>query len=217
MRLICPHCGYTRELDPGAIPPQAVQVTCPQCKASFRFDPAQEIPGEMEGQAQTFASAERKDGPSFEEPASNIRSATPGDSCAAGFWIRAVAALFDSLVSSALQFGMAFALGTITELSGSATLPMVQMLIMLFSTLAGIFYYVFFTGYSGQTPGKMLLRIKVVRLDNTQVSYGQAFIRETIGKFISGIVLGIGYLMVALRSDKRALHDLMADTKVIKV
>jgi uncharacterized RDD family membrane protein YckC len=112
---------------------------------------------------------------------------------------------------------MVFALGTITEISGSATLPLVQMLIMLFSTLAGIFYYVFFTGYSGQTPGKMLLRIRVVRLDNTQVSYGQAFIRETIGKFISGIVLGIGYLMAALRSDKRALHDLMADTKVVKI
>jgi len=144
-------------------------------------------------------------------------SIAPSEGVAAGFWIRAAAALLDSVISSALQFGMAFALGTITELSGASTLPMVQILIMLFSTLSGVFYYVFFTGYSGQTPGKMALRLKVVRLDDTQVSYGQAFIRETIGKFISGIVLGIGYLMVALRNDKRGLHDLMADTRVIKI
>lgn len=217
MQLICPHCGYTRELEPEAVPPQAVQVTCPRCKGTFRFDPAQKMPEKMKGQTQIFTAAEQDEAPPAEDSASDIRSATAGEPCAAGFWIRAVAALFDSLVSSALQFGMAFALGTITEISGSATLPLVQMLIMLFSTLAGIFYYVFFTGYSGQTPGKMLLRIRVVRLDNTQVSYGQAFIRETIGKFISGIVLGIGYLMAALRSDKRALHDLMADTKVVKI
>lgn len=220
MQLICPQCNYTRDLEGSAIPDQPVQVTCPRCNSTFRFDPAtaESSAGETSAhQESSFISANTPEesvlppGTQAEEPT----SAHIGT--AAGFWIRAIAAVLDSVISSALQFTMAFALASITELSGAGALPMVQMLIMLFSTLAGVFYYVFFTGYSGQTPGKMALGLKVVRLDDTQVSYGQAFIRETIGKFISGIVLGIGYLMVALRSDKRGLHDLMADTRVIKI
>ncbi|MCA1796235.1 MAG: zinc-ribbon domain-containing protein [Geobacteraceae bacterium] len=231
MKLICPHCNYTRELEGNAIPSQAVQVTCPRCHSSFRFDPDTATPGRGDNAPESQApftagatpenvvpdDATEADADSAPPAMQAQESIAPTPGVAAGFWIRAVAALLDSVISSALQFGMAFALGSITELSGASTLPMVQMLIMLFSTLAGVFYYVFFTGYSGQTPGKMALRLKVVRLDDTQVSYGQAFIRETIGKFISGIVLGIGYLMVALRSDKRGLHDLMADTRVIKL
>jgi len=231
VELICPQCNYTRDLEGSAIPGEAVQVTCPRCHTSFRFDPDTATPGRegnvadsqapfaTGGTAENSAPDDATEmGVNSARPAMQAQeSIAPSEGVAAGFWIRAAAALLDSVISSALQFGMAFALGTITELSGASTLPMVQILIMLFSTLSGVFYYVFFTGYSGQTPGKMALRLKVVRLDDTQVSYGQAFIRETIGKFISGIVLGIGYLMVALRNDKRGLHDLMADTRVIKI
>lgn len=224
MQLICPQCNYTRELEGSAIPDKPVQVTCPKCNAAFRFDPTKAEPSSGGAPAPPEAPFGSAPMPEETAPLDSQAAGTQGDDgmavsggVAAGFWIRAVAAVFDSIMSSALQFAMAFALGSITQLSGANTLPMLQMLIMLFSTLAGVFYYVFFTGYSGQTPGKMLLRLKVVRLDDTQVSYGQAFIRETIGKFISGIVLGIGYLMVALRSDKRGLHDLMADTKVIRI
>lgn len=226
MELRCPQCNYTRELEGSSIPVQAVQVTCPRCHTAFRFDPAaveasreDAAPGSLTSSA-PGATQEEAEEPPGSSPSPFRQDKTgfePSTKNAAGFWIRAVAAVLDSVLSSALQFGTAFALGSITELSGAAALPMVQLLIMLCSTLAGVFYYVFFTGYSGQTPGKMALRLKVVRLDDSPVSYGQAFIRETIGKFISGIVLGIGYLMVALRSDKRGLHDLMADTRVIKI
>ncbi|MFO7831188.1 MAG: RDD family protein [Desulfuromonadaceae bacterium] len=224
MQLICPQCNFTRDLEGSEVPSEAVQVTCPKCNNSFRFDPAAEAASTPDTPAHTEPPFDSKNTPNetalpethtAEIPDKEAADAYVGT--AAGFWIRAVAALLDSVISSALQLAMAFVLGSITDLSGANTLPMVQMLIMLFSTLAGVFYYVFFTGYSGQTPGKMALRVKVVRLDDTQVSYGQAFIRETIGKFISGIVLGIGYLMVALRSDKRGLHDLMADTKVVRI
>ncbi len=224
MKLICPQCNFTRDLEESAIPTQPVQATCPKCEAVFRFDPttvksnADAPPVDTQNNFVTPPTVDET-----VEPDAQIAETVPeedvtaGAGIAAGFWLRAVAAVLDSVISSALQFTMVYALGNVVELSGSSTLPMVQMLIMLFSALAGVFYYVFFTGYSGQTPGKIALRLKVVRLDDTQVSYGQAFIRETIGKFISGIVLGIGYLMVALRRDKRGLHDLMADTKVIKI
>ena len=80
-----------------------------------------------------------------------------------------------------------------------------------------ISYAVFFTGYCGQTPGKMALRIKVIMTDGTDISYGQAALREVVGKFISALLLGIGYLMVAFDSKKQGLHDRLANTYVIKL
>ncbi|MDY0213014.1 MAG: RDD family protein [Desulfuromonadaceae bacterium] len=217
MHLICPHCNFTKELEDTAVPTEPAQVTCPRCGGSFLFKPKTD-------EALSFK-AQTPEAASYETPALATAAQAEftqhlndgGAAPPAGFWIRVVAALLDSMISALLQFSMVFALGAITELSGTSNLPSVQILTMLFGTLAGVFYYVFFTGYSGQTPGKMLLRLKVVRLDGTKVSYGQALLRETIGKFISGIILGIGYLMVALRADKRALHDLIADTRVIRI
>ncbi|MFA5701450.1 MAG: RDD family protein [Desulfuromonas sp.] len=210
MQLRCPHCNFTRELEDTAVPTAPAQVTCPRCGGSFPFEPKVEKAATLE--QPLAATASEPPAPAEPEQQRGGGSAPP-----AGFWVRAVAAVLDSMISGLLQFAMVFALRAITELSGTSNLPAVQILTMLFGTLAGLFYYVFFTGYSGQTPGKMLLRLKVVRLDDTKVSYGQALIRESIGKFISGIILGIGYFMVALRADKRALHDLMADTRVIRI
>jgi uncharacterized RDD family membrane protein YckC len=87
----------------------------------------------------------------------------------------------------------------------------------IFSVLIGVAYYIFFTGYCGQTPGKMALRIKVIRTDGSDMDYGRALLRETLGKFVSGIILGIGYLMVAFDPQKQGLHDKIADTYVIKL
>ncbi len=63
----------------------------------------------------------------------------------------------------------------------------------------------------------MALRIKVIRASGEDVSYGRAFLREVPGKFLSGILLGIGYLMVAFDDQKQGLHDRIADTYVIKL
>jgi uncharacterized RDD family membrane protein YckC len=52
-------------------------------------------------------------------------------------------------------------------------------------------------------------------LDGRKLTTGTMFIREVIGKFISGLILMIGYL-IALGDERRALHDRMADTIVVK-
>jgi uncharacterized RDD family membrane protein YckC len=63
----------------------------------------------------------------------------------------------------------------------------------------------------------MAARIKVIRTDGTQITYARAILREVVGKFLSKIILGIGYLMVAVDSRKQGLHDKIADTYVIKI
>ncbi|AFV96362.1 MULTISPECIES: RDD family protein [unclassified Sulfuricurvum] len=76
--------------------------------------------------------------------------------------------------------------------------------------------YVWLWHVSGQTPGKKLSRIRVVDAQTLQnASIGKLTLRF-IGYFISLITL-IGFFIGLFRKDKRALHDLLSGTAVIRV
>jgi multisubunit Na+/H+ antiporter MnhC subunit len=64
------------------------------------------------------------------------------------------------------------------------------------------------------TLGKMAMRIKVTDWDGNRISFGKATCRH-FGKFISGIILGIGYIMVAFTQKKQGLHDIMSGCLVV--
>jgi uncharacterized RDD family membrane protein YckC len=83
--------------------------------------------------------------------------------------------------------------------------------------LVSFAYYIYFTGSSGQTIGKRALGIRVTKADGSPVDYGVAALRETIGKFVSGIILGIGFLFPLWDARRQALHDKVASTVVVKV
>lgn len=199
MKLTCPHCGFARETDPARIPPGATEVTCPRCREKFPL---------VEGSDRPI--------PPSEEPAI-VPSPEPMDLPFAGFWIRVGAMLVDSVAVTLLQFVLGFllsmAISTLIELDDTA----MEFVIGLFGTAIGIAYYVYFTGYGGQTPGKMALKLRVIRTDGTGIGYRRAFLREVVGKFLSGILLGIGYLMVGFDRKKQGLHDRIADTYVIRL
>jgi uncharacterized RDD family membrane protein YckC len=61
----------------------------------------------------------------------------------------------------------------------------------------------------------MVCGLKVVRSGGEKVSYGRAFGRYW-ATFVSGMILAIGYIMAAFDSQKRALHDRICDTRVIR-
>ena len=82
--------------------------------------------------------------------------------------------------------------------------------------LVPMLYEVVFIGWRGQTPGKMVLGLRVIRMDGGDVDYVKSFIRW-IGKIPSGLLLGIGYIMAAFTENKRALHDMIAGTRVVRL
>lgn len=85
----------------------------------------------------------------------------------------------------------------------------------LFELLIAGVTILFWKRWAGATPGKKLLGIHVVDAASYEdINNKQAIIRY-IGYIISTIPLGAGFLMVGLRKDKRALHDLLAETVVI--
>jgi len=65
------------------------------------------------------------------------------------------------------------------------------------------------------TVGKKLLRIKVGDFEGKRISFGKAFLR-LFGKWISGQILLIGYLMAFFTKRKQALHDFLAGTFVFE-
>ena len=75
-------------------------------------------------------------------------------------------------------------------------------------------YDVSLNGRFGATIGKMIIGAKIVRLDGSRIGYGTALVRS-LGTIVSDCICYIGYLFVAFRADKRALHDLLAGTRVV--
>ncbi|SDP46657.1 RDD family protein [Halobacillus aidingensis] len=73
--------------------------------------------------------------------------------------------------------------------------------------------------WSGYVVGKRILTIKIRKEGDQPVGLFQMFIREVIGKFLLGVItFGIASVvsafMIAFRKDKRAIHDLLAQTYV---
>ena len=122
-----------------------------------------------------------------------------------GFWIRFVAKLVDGLLLTVVSGMLMFVAGF-----GRTFLPL-----RLAGLFIGIAYETFFIGNFGATLGKMVFGLKVVRSTGEKVSYGRAFGRYW-AYFVSGIIFSIGYIMAAFDSQKRALHDRICDTRVIR-
>lgn len=90
---------------------------------------------------------------------------------------------------------------------------------MLVSGLAGLLigatYEIYFISQQGATPGKMACGLRVVTPEGGRI-VGRA-IGRYFAKFLSAIILCIGYIMIAFDAEKRGLHDQICDTRVIKV
>jgi uncharacterized RDD family membrane protein YckC len=77
-----------------------------------------------------------------------------------------------------------------------------------------LLYDVLLNGRFGATLGKMAIGAKITRLDGSPIGYNRALLRWLASR-LSEFLFFSGYLLIGLRDDKRALHDLLAGTKVV--
>lgn len=192
MATTCPKCGF-----------YAVErVECPRCGvdvAAYR--------GEMA--VQSAVTGGSRPAATYAQPATV--TGAPAPRRPAGFWIRVVAILIDGVALSAAQAVLVLTVWLVFGVGFSAR-PLRAALRAL-SLILGTFYPIVCHWQWGQTLGKMAMEIRVVTLAGGPLSFGRAALRQ-FGSWISAFTLGIGYLMAGLRSDKRALHDLIAGTRV---
>lgn len=81
--------------------------------------------------------------------------------------------------------------------------------------LLGLTYFVLMTYYYGGTLGKKLFKLKVCKATDEKLSLFTIIYRESIGRYLSGLILFIGYIMIGIDSKKRGLHDILCDTLVV--
>lgn len=78
---------------------------------------------------------------------------------------------------------------------------------------AGV-YYIFFWTLLGQTPGKMLLGVRIISLDGSSLTFWQA-LRRYIGYYLSALALYAGYWWVLIDNRRQGWHDKLAGTFVV--
>ncbi len=134
-----------------------------------------------------------------------------------GFWRRFAAFLIDGLILGAINYLISMLLGggssySYTTGGGATNNPATT----IASLVLSVAYYVFYQAKMGQTLGKKVMGIKVVDSAGKTPTIMTFFLREIIGKFVSGIILLIGYFMVIWDGKKQGLHDKIASTYVVK-
>jgi uncharacterized RDD family membrane protein YckC len=86
----------------------------------------------------------------------------------------------------------------------------------IFSACISFFYFSLLESSKFQgTIGKMAMGIVVTDMEGNRISFGKAALRA-IGRYVSYVILLIGFIMAAFTDKKQALHDMIASTLVIK-
>ncbi len=133
---------------------------------------------------------------------------TPGKGKKANLFTRWFALVIDPLIAIALYFIALAIFGSINEELGVTSA-------ILFPLLYFVWYLTLFR--KGFTPGKLLLGLQVVNHQSGDIpGFGKMFVREIVGRFLSGLFLGIGYIWALFDNNSQAWHDKLAGTVVIK-
>ncbi|MBP7243487.1 RDD family protein [Amaricoccus sp.] len=197
----------------GAAPATGDVGSCSQCGRPF-------LPSEMVQFGPRWVCADCK--PSFLQ---RVREGATiaGQKNFGGFWVRAAARLIDGLlmfaVNMLLSMPVIFSSMNLKNLGPQETPPpqffVVTCLSYLLMFAVQAFYEIYFIVRKGATPGKMVLKLRVERADGSRLTVGRATGRY-FATMLNGFTLGIGYIVAAFDVEKRALHDHICDTRVIR-
>ncbi len=140
----------------------------------------------------------------------------------AGFWRRLAAFLIDGFAIISIYWAIATSWMVASGAPVSRSLegwygpslfndPLAPLIVP-----AGAVYFILFWKWRGQTPGKMILNIKVLKYDGTHVTYSTAVLRY-LGYIVCFLTLGIGFIILAFDERRQGLHDKMSFTVVVKI
>jgi uncharacterized RDD family membrane protein YckC len=132
----------------------------------------------------------------------------------AGFWRRAGAYLIDVILISLAVSILLFILQLFNLLDGLSKKEIENVEYVIQIVIAFIYFTSMESSLLQGTYGKHMLKMKVTDGYGERISFGRASIRH-ISKFLSAILLFIGFIMVAFTKKKQGLHDKIAETLVI--
>jgi uncharacterized RDD family membrane protein YckC len=162
------------------------------------------------------------DGPLLSLPVEQPPPVAPGPASeseirAAPVGSRLIAALMDAVLLGAIGLVILYLTLKICGLtfSGIAVIPAAPFASFLLLIAGG--YFTLFVTANGQTIGKMAAGVKVVPTDaeSSRVSLGHAVVRA-VAYLVSALPAGLGFLPALFGAERRAIHDRLAATRVVK-
>ena len=78
-----------------------------------------------------------------------------------------------------------------------------------------VYYWYFWSRRNGQTPGKSVMNIRIVKADGSPISDTDAILRY-IGYFINSVLFGIGWIWAFFDTNQQGIHDKIVNTYVVK-
>jgi uncharacterized RDD family membrane protein YckC len=163
----------------------------------------------------------------YAPPKADVRDiAGPSENELAGRFIRLVTAILDSIILGALVYTPVFFSMGAAGLAGlargdrSALLHALGIggLLALVGLGVWIWLTVLFVSRNGQTIGKKLIGIKVVRKDGSKASLGRIFWLRNVVNTILAIIpfYGLIDILLIFSESRQCIHDRIADTIVVK-
>jgi uncharacterized RDD family membrane protein YckC len=138
----------------------------------------------------------------------------------AGFWVRGAAQIIDAGIILACMAMPTFvlaaflALGSLVWSEVDGGLFIIILGVPIF--LCHLLYFAFATRLGGQTAGKGIMNIKVVRISGQPVGFSRS-VGRYLSYFLSALPLFAGFVMAGSTREKRALHDYITGTKVVSM
>lgn len=131
----------------------------------------------------------------------------------AGLLRRLGSMIYDAMLLAAILFVAGLPLPLIDEAARQS--PATKGLIQAYLAMVVFVFYGWFWTHGGQTLGMRAWRLKLIGLSGGKVSWARALGRFALS-ILSWIPLGLGYLWVAIDPNKRAWHDILSGTRVVR-
>ena len=139
-----------------------------------------------------------------------------------GFVSRAIALVIDVFVMAVACMFMTLIFawtGTFLRMGAFSGGPhLVDLAARVAIVLVGVFYLPLSWALTGQSVGKAILGLRVVRRgaesSTEPLALWRCFVRGT-GYWLSAVPFGLGFLLAAFDKEHRTLHDRLAGTRVV--
>ncbi|HSC27303.1 MAG TPA: RDD family protein [Vicinamibacterales bacterium] len=222
--------GAAPEDAPLITPPAAPRAPLSVRKTSPAHPRARAVPEELFEQNQVSARTRRppagrphelfpSETPDEPEHAPAITPESTGGPRPAPPALRLAAGLIDLLIMGSIDLTVVYLTLRFSGLTSADLAILPKIPLGAFLALLNGGYLVLFTVASGQTIGKMLSGVRVMSLPPggapARVSFGTAIVRAA-AYLASLLPAGLGLLPILLSPDRRALHDRLAGTCVVK-
>lgn len=132
----------------------------------------------------------------------------------AGFGLRALALMIDQIILSATEFLILVPLfgWNISQADTWGQWIVTTFMLWIFPAMYCVLFWIFYSA----TPGKMLLRLRIIDGKTGNEPTPRQSVIRYVGYFLSILPLGIGLAWAAFDHKKRGWHDFLAETEVIR-